>query len=266
MDKGFLAFLYFIFVRGLEGQIVIRDVNRLPVIGERVVVALAAAEAASALVSTAEAAASLVSTAEAASALVSTAVAASALVSAAVAASALVSAAIAASALVSAAVAASTCVAAAEAASAKVSALAAACIVTTIQEAHAFRDNFCHADFLAFLVLVAADLETTVDSRHPALAQVLRAKFRLLLPDDDVDEVGLTLAVLPRTGTVYRQRELRNRSPRLGVAQFRIGRQTTDQDDAIQHGILLLMKKFAPAYRGTYSTCAIVSAIWQIKR
>lgn len=167
MYHSFALFYRFHFFRPSEGQIVIRDINRLPVIRERIIVTATAAAIATAV-------AALVA-ATIASALVAAAVAA---LSAATIASALVAAAIAAltatteaSALIAAAI------------SALVHVAATAGIVAAVKEAHALRNNFRHADFLAFLVLVRTDLQTAIYRCQTALVQVLRAQFCLFLPD-----------------------------------------------------------------------------------
>src|SRR5690606_28860645 len=87
-----------------------------------------------------------------------------------------------------------------------------------VQEAHLVGHDLSRLAPLA-LVLVGADLQPALDGHQRPLARVLSHDLSQTAPGDDVDEVGLLLAVLG-VGPVHGQGEPRPRDPFSAVAQF----------------------------------------------
>ena len=93
-------------------------------------------------------------------------------------------------------------------------------VVSSIQEANGFRNHLGHTNLLTLSIFIGTDLQATIDGSEASLVQVLRARFGLLLPYDDVDEIRLAFPVLVWPRPVHGQRKRGHGGTGVGVPKF----------------------------------------------
>jgi hypothetical protein len=88
---------------------------------------------------------------------------------------------------------------------------------------------------MPFAVLVVADLEPSLDGEEPPFAPVAGDELRRLPPRDDVDEVGLPLAVPVDGGAAHREGEPGDGHALSHRAALRVADRAAHQDDGVEH-------------------------------
>src|SRR5262249_54570926 len=101
------------------------------------------------------------------------------------------------------------------------------------EELHVLRDHLGDVALVAFLIVVRAVLDTSLDVDLQALRQILRADLRALPPNHDAMPFSalLPLAVLVVPALARRDAQLANALPARRVSHVGIGAQVAHQDD-----------------------------------
>src|SRR5690606_33013700 len=92
-------------------------------------------------------------------------------------------------------------------------------LASPVQEAHLAGHHLGGLAPVAVAVLVGANLESANHADEPTLLQVLSHRLSEPAPHDDVDEVGLALALLVGKRAVHREGEAAYGDPAGRVAQ-----------------------------------------------
>src|SRR3954451_21828996 len=111
----------------------------------------------------------------------------------------------------------------------------AAFLAATAEELHVVGDDLGDVALVAFLVVVRAGLDATLDVDLAALREILGADLRALAPHDDAVPLGalLALSVLVVPALARREPQLADALPARRVPHVGISAEITDQNDLV---------------------------------